>query len=117
GNQLLTTHISYLSLIRSLAKEIQIKGMAHITGGGLYDNTIRIIPKGLSIGIDYDKIDVFPVFKFIQKTGNIKTEEMFRVFNMGVGLVIISDEKNFRQIHKMSRNLLNKKAVIIGKVK
>ncbi len=117
SNQLLSTHISYLSLIKSLAKELPIKGMAHITGGGLYDNTIRIIPKGLNIEIDYDKVDILPVFKFIQKTGDIKIEEMFRVFNMGVGLVVITEEKNFQQIDKISRNILNKKATLIGKVK
>lgn len=117
SNQLLTTHISYLNLIKSLVKEIPVKGMAHITGGGLYNNTMRIIPKGLSIEIDYDKVDVLPVFKFIQKTGDIKTEEMFRVFNMGIGLVIVTEEKNLQQIDKISRNILNKKATIIGKVK
>ncbi len=117
SNQLLTTHISYLSLIKSLVKELPIKGMAHITGGGLYDNTIRIIPKGLSIEIDYDKVAVLPVFKFIQKTGDIKAEKMFHVFNMGIGLVIVTEENNLPQIDKISRNILNKKATIIGKVK
>ncbi len=117
ANQLLSTHISYLPLIKELAKDMQIKGIAHITGGGIYDNTKRLIPDGMDIEIDRDKIDILPVFKFIQKTGDIKTEEMFRVFNMGIGLVIITDEKNLQAIDKVSINIINKKASLIGKVK
>jgi len=117
ANQILTTHISYLSLIKALVKEVDIKGFAHITGGGLYDNIIRIIPKGLKIDINQEKVDILPVFQFIQKTGNIKREEMFRVFNMGVGLVAVADEKNLQKINKISNKILNKKAMIIGEVK
>ncbi len=116
GNQLLTTHISYLSLIKNLVSEIPIKGIAHITGGGISDNTLRIIPKGMKLDINYDDIEVLPIFNFIQKTGDIQTEEMFRVFNMGIGLVIITEETNLSFIQDVSQQLLNKKAYIIGKV-
>ncbi len=116
GNSLLTTHISYLPLIKTLVKEIEIKGIAHITGGGIPDNTVRIIPEGLKMDVDYDTIDILPIFKFIQKTGNIKTEEMFHVFNMGIGLIFITDEKNYDIIQKASLRTLNKKAKIIGKI-
>ncbi len=116
-NQLLSTHISYLPLIKEVAKDMDIKGIAHITGGGIYDNTKRLIPDGLDIDIDIDKIDPLPIFEFIQKTGDIKTEEMFQVFNMGIGLVIITDEKNLPAIEKASINIMNKKAALIGKVK
>ena len=117
GNALITKHISYLPLIKGLYKEIEIKGLAHITGGGIHDNLIRIIPKGLSIDIDYNKIEILPIFKYIQKTGQIKSEEMFKVFNMGIGLIIVTNKKNLPLIQEKSKELLNRKAYIIGEVK
>ncbi|MBU1075772.1 MAG: phosphoribosylformylglycinamidine cyclo-ligase [Spirochaetes bacterium] len=115
-NLLLTPHLSYLPLIKNLVKEIPINGISHITGGGIHDNTVRIIPKGLKLQINYDDIDILPIFNFIQKTGDIKTEEMFRVFNMGVGLIIITEESHLEAVRKAAQELLNKKAKIIGKV-
>jgi len=116
-NLLLTPHLSYFPLIKNLVKsKCPIKGISHITGGGIHDNTIRIIPDGLKLQVDYDDIDILPIFKFIQKTGDIKTEEMFRVFNMGVGLIVIADESHFETVRKASQELLNKKVKIIGKV-
>lgn len=117
GNALFTKHISYLSLIKTLSKEIKIKGIAHITGGGIHDNLIRIIPKGLTVDIDYSGIQILPVFKYIQKTGDIKDKEMFQVFNMGVGLILAVDKKDVPLIQEKARELINKKAYIVGKVK
>lgn len=116
ANKLLTTHISYLTLIKEMSSQIDIKGISHITGGGIEDNTKRIIPDGLKLEINYDDINVLPIFKFIQETGDIKDEEMYQVFNMGVGLIFITEEKNLPIIQEASQKSLNKKAYIIGKV-
>lgn len=69
-----------------------IHGVAHITGGGLVENVSRILPKGLSVSIDYDAIQVPDLFVQLQKAGNVEAEEMWRVFNMGIGLVVVSPE-------------------------
>jgi phosphoribosylformylglycinamidine cyclo-ligase len=66
-----------------------IKGLAHVTGGGLVDNIPRILPAGVGVEIRLDAWDVPPIFKFMQRLGNVPEREMFRTFNMGVGMVII----------------------------
>ncbi|MBN1898204.1 MAG: phosphoribosylformylglycinamidine cyclo-ligase [Spirochaetes bacterium] len=92
---LLRPHLSYLKLIKHLTKRTGIKGFAHITGGGIIDNTVRILPDGLKAVIHKIKIKRIPViFPFIQKEGSIKEEEMYKTFNMGVGLIIVAD-KNY----------------------
>ncbi|MEO0097533.1 MAG: phosphoribosylformylglycinamidine cyclo-ligase [candidate division WOR-3 bacterium] len=107
GDELLIPHKSYLKEIFPYLKEI--KGIAHITGGGFYENIKRILPKGLSC-IIYKKTWEFPkIFKIIQKYGNIPEEEMYKVFNMGMGIVLIV-EKDSKIIGKI------KEAKIIGKV-
>lgn len=116
SDALLTRHISYLPLIKHLAREIDLKGIAHITGGGIHDNLVRIIPKGLTVQIDYSKVERLPVFNFIQSIGRIPDEEMFKVFNMGVGLILVTDRKHLDVIQKKSSELLDKKAYIIGQV-
>jgi len=75
-----------------------IKGLAHITGGGLYSNTMRIIPSGLDLAINYDAIQTPEIFNWIQKNGNIETEEMFKVFNMGIGMVVVCKKQNLESV-------------------
>jgi len=116
SNQLLRVHISYYPFIKEITQSVKINGIAHITGGGLYENIIRLIPDTLKIKIDYNAVEVLPIFKFNKKIGNIKTEEMFRVFNMGIGLVVITDKKNFDVIKDKKKKILNKKTKIIGEV-
>ncbi len=90
---LLTPTRIYVKDIARLQKlKHPINGIAHITGGGLHENVSRILPKGLSIALDYDAIQVPELFVQLQKAGNVEAEEMWRVFNMGIGLVVISPE-------------------------
>lgn len=86
---LLAVHRSYLKPVTALMQHIPIQGMAHITGGGLYDNIPRILPDNCRCVVDKASWKTPPLFSFIQETGNIDNQEMFRVFNMGIGYVII----------------------------
>ncbi|MCJ7605274.1 MAG: AIR synthase-related protein, partial [Dehalococcoidales bacterium] len=71
-----------------------IKGLAHITGGGLIDNVPRIIPEGLAVRFDASSWDVPPVFNLMQRLGSVDRDEMYHVFNMGIGMVVICSPEN-----------------------
>ena len=88
GQALLKPHRCYWQAIKTaIAKGVSLDGLAHITGGGLYDNVPRILPQGVGARFYADRIDVLPIFKLIQQAGDIEAHEMYRVFNMGVGMV------------------------------
>ena len=89
GEELLRVHKSYLKLIRELRDKLSIKALSHITGGGIIGNTKRVIPEGLKIKIHWGKWEIPPVFKLIQETGKITSEEMRKVFNLGIGLIAV----------------------------
>jgi phosphoribosylformylglycinamidine cyclo-ligase len=91
GAVLLQPHVSYLRHLEGLLDSGTIKGLAHITGGGLTDNIPRILPEGTAVEIERGTWPVLPVFELMQKIGNIEEAEIFRAFNMGVGMVIICD--------------------------
>ena len=86
---LLAVHRSYLKPVSALLQTVTVRGMAHITGGGFPDNIPRILPKKTVAVIDRTAWKVPPVFEFIQKHGKVDRNEMYRVFNMGIGYVII----------------------------
>jgi phosphoribosylformylglycinamidine cyclo-ligase len=89
GEALLEPTIIYAKAIGALISKVEVKGIAHITGGGLEGNTIRIIPNGLSLKINWDSWRRPPVFDFIQRLGGVDEMEMRRVFNLGVGMVVV----------------------------
>ena len=86
---LLATHRSYLPAIRPLLGTGLIKGMAHITGGGITENLPRVLPDGLQARVGTSSWTVPPVFTWLQKAGGVSDDEMRRAFNMGLGLVIV----------------------------
>jgi phosphoribosylformylglycinamidine cyclo-ligase len=88
GAALLEPHRSYLPIIRPLLPSGLIKGMAHITGGGITDNLPRILAKGTAARIDPAAWQVPPVFRWLQRTGHVPDDDMRRTFNMGIGLII-----------------------------
>ncbi|MCL2287420.1 MAG: phosphoribosylformylglycinamidine cyclo-ligase [Firmicutes bacterium] len=93
GEVLLTPTRIYAKLILAAMKEIKIKGMAHITGGGLMENIPRMLPEGLGAEVYTDAWDVPEVFEFLQQEGRIDKDEMYNIFNMGVGMVLaVSDQ-------------------------
>jgi len=89
GEALLATHRSYLPAMRPLLQQRVVKGIAHITGGGLTENVPRILPDGCVAEIRRRAWTVPPIFRLLQERGDIGDDEMFRVFNMGIGLVIV----------------------------
>jgi phosphoribosylformylglycinamidine cyclo-ligase len=89
GAALLAPHASYLDSLDGLLDSGLIKGLAHITGGGLTENIPRILPAGTSVLVARDTWPILPVFKLMQELGQIADAEMYRTFNMGVGMVII----------------------------
>lgn len=88
GEELLKPHKSYVTSILELRKVCDVKGLAHITGGGLPGNVRRILPEGCTAQIRKGTWDIPSVFPFLQQKGNVAEEEMARVFNMGIGMVI-----------------------------
>jgi phosphoribosylformylglycinamidine cyclo-ligase len=88
GEALLEPHRSYLPLIRPLLSSGVIKGMAHITGGGITDNLPRMLPPHTMAIIDRAAWDVPPVFRWLQRTGTVPDDDMLRTFNMGIGLIV-----------------------------
>ena len=89
GETLLTPTRIYVKSVLALLKEVRVKGISHITGGGFYENMPRSIPEGLGVKIRKSDVKVLPVFDLIQKTGNISEHDMFNTFNMGVGMGIV----------------------------
>jgi phosphoribosylformylglycinamidine cyclo-ligase len=92
ADALLAVHKSFLKpVLKVMDAGVDIHGMAHITGGGLYDNIPRVLPKTVDVTIDSASWEVPQVFKFIGEKGNVAKEEMYRVFNMGIGFILIVD--------------------------
>src|SRR5215213_6431248 len=89
GDALLLPHVSYLKPLDGLLDKGVIKGLAHITGGGLTDNIPRILPERTGVRIERDSWPIPPLFELLRKLGNVSDAEMYRTFNMGVGMVIV----------------------------
>jgi phosphoribosylformylglycinamidine cyclo-ligase len=98
AEELLKPHRSYLRVLEGLLNTRAIKGLAHITGGGLIENIPRILPKGTAAEIKPGTWPVLPVFDLMAKIGNVSESEMHRTFNMGAGMVVISDAEGAEQI-------------------
>ncbi len=109
GEELLRPHRSYLRELTPLLA--LIKGMAHITGGGLIGNIPRILSEGLAVQLESSSWQVPPIFQMIRRRGNVSQDEMYHVFNMGIGMVVIVSPENVTEItDKISG------AVVIGEV-
>jgi len=96
GEELLEPHRCYYRQIKPLLPII--KGMAHITGGGLIDNVPRILPEGMAAKFHSGAWTVLPIFRLIQQRGNVDQDEMYHVFNMGIGMVVICSPDDVAQI-------------------
>ena len=98
GTVLLTPTRIYAKTVKSLLRDFDIKGMAHITGGGLPGNCVRILPGSTAMGIQRDAWEFPPVFKLIQRLGGLSDEEMLRTFNCGIGLVLVVSPENVDEV-------------------
>ncbi|MFH1009221.1 MAG: phosphoribosylformylglycinamidine cyclo-ligase [Candidatus Latescibacterota bacterium] len=101
GEELLRPHRSYLKSVSALMKQVRVKGIAHITGGGLIDNIPRILPEGTSAHIRLGSWAVPPIFRLLEEIGHIASKELFRTFNMGIGMVIVVNEREAQRARKI----------------
>ena len=116
GEELLTPTKIYVKAIKHLLnKEIDIKGMSHITGGGFYENLPRMLKDGLGVEINVNSFPRPEIFNLIMKTGNIEEKEMYNVFNMGLGFVMAVDAKDVDVVLSELASV-NEPAYIVGKV-
>jgi len=105
GDALLAPHRSYLPVVRPLLPGQTLKGLAHITGGGITENLPRVLPEGCSAEIDLRAWSVPALFQLLQERGQIPRDEMFRAFNMGIGLVLVcAPGETERIINALARN-------------
>jgi phosphoribosylformylglycinamidine cyclo-ligase len=114
GEELLRVHRSYLKPVQSLLAEKLLKGMAHITGGGLVENIPRILPEAVSVVIE-KTWPVPPLFAFLVQAGNISQAERYRVFNMGIGMVLVIESKNLGRV-EAALGKMGEEFFLIGQV-
>jgi phosphoribosylformylglycinamidine cyclo-ligase len=119
GGALMRTHRSYLSVIRKLTnggpEAGVVRGLAHITGGGITENLPRILPRGLDAVIDLAGWQIPPLFTHLQQLGNVTQEEMFRTFNMGIGMIAVVPAEQVKKA-KAILNRANERHYIIGRI-
>jgi len=114
GEELLETHRSYLEPVMELIKKNLIKGMVHVTGGGFTDNIPRILPDGLGVRIERTW-KVPDIFNFLIEKGRVKKSEQYRVFNMGIGMILIINREDLSKTEKILKSI-NEKYYLIGQV-
>jgi phosphoribosylformylglycinamidine cyclo-ligase len=113
GEELLTPTKIYVKTILTLAERIDIKSIAHITGGGIPGNLIRVIRPGLKAVIEEGSWEVLPIFKWIAKEGHVPKEDMYKTFNMGIGMILAIDKKDEKEVIRILEDL-GEKPYIIG---
>ncbi|MBI4654368.1 MAG: phosphoribosylformylglycinamidine cyclo-ligase [Nitrospirae bacterium] len=113
GEELLKPTRIYVKSILGLQKSVKIKGMAHVTGGGITENLPRILPRGLRAVIKNDSWYVRPIFDIVQTMGKVSDKEMFRTFNMGVGFIIVVKKSDVGSIIKKLKQF-GEKVFVIG---
>jgi len=89
GEELLKPHREYLTLLSPHLGDKRIHGLAHITGGGLFDNVLRVLPEGCQVRIDKSTWEPLPIFKMLQSIGDLTDDDAYRALNMGVGMVLV----------------------------
>jgi phosphoribosylformylglycinamidine cyclo-ligase len=115
GEELLTPTRIYIRSVMNLLKDFRINGIAHITGGGLLENIPRILPKGCKASVHLDRWERPPLFTILRDAGNVERDEMYRTFNMGIGMVLAVAEQEAEDI--LNRlNGLGEQAWIIGDI-
>jgi phosphoribosylformylglycinamidine cyclo-ligase len=115
GETLLAPTHLYTKECKAVFDGNNVLGIAHITGGGFFENIPRIIPEGLGVEIDKSKFSVPSIFELIKKSGNIDENEMFATFNMGIGMIMVVKEEEAEQVmRKLTK--VNNQVSIIGKI-
>jgi phosphoribosylformylglycinamidine cyclo-ligase len=115
GEELLTPTRIYSETVGSIIKDLPVVGLAHITGGGIADNILRVIPERCNIILKKHGWDVPPVFTYLQQAGNISEQEMMRTFNNGIGLIAIVPKKAVQEVLDRLTGL-KEEAFVIGEI-
>ena len=115
GEALLTPTRIYVKPILELLDKVQVKGISHITGGGFYENMPRMLKDGVSLQIQKESYPVLPIFKLIQKVGNIPERDMYNTFNMGIGMALIVKKEEVQKTIEILEQQ-GEKAYVIGEV-
>ncbi len=115
GEELLSPTMIYSDLIQKLMRDLPVHGLAHITGGGMADNILRVIPSACNVAIHQGSWEVPPIFSFLQQAGNISDEEMMRTFNNGIGIIAVVPEKAASDVLALLR-AMKENAFVIGEI-
>jgi len=116
GDALMAPHRSYLSCVRPLLEHRYLRGLAHITGGGITENLPRVLPEGCAAEIDRRSWQVPPLFRLLQQHGRVSDEEMFRTFNMGIGMILVCAPRDAERVITAVAGAGERNAVRIGYV-
>ena len=114
-DELLKIHRSYLPILSDILDKPWLKALSHITGGGIVENTERVINSDQSINIDWDSWSIPEIFKLIMSNGDVPFDDMARTFNLGIGMILIVDKNNISDIDKYLKSI-QEPYTIIGKV-
>ncbi len=115
GETLLTPTKIYVKPILDLISKVEVKAISHITGGGFYENIPRMLTDGLTAKIKKDAVPVLPIFKVIQRVGNIPEHDMFNTFNMGIGMIVaVSKENADKAVETLKA--FGEEAVVLGEL-
>jgi phosphoribosylformylglycinamidine cyclo-ligase len=115
GASLMRTHRSYLAILKKLIGAGIVRGMAHITGGGITENLPRILPRGTAAVVDLASWTVPPLFEHLQHLGDVEQDEMMRTFNMGIGMIVVVRAEEVKKA-KAVLNRANERYHIIGRI-
>ncbi len=115
GEELLAPTKIYVSSVLNIVRDFDIKGMAHITGGGFYENISRILPRGVKVKIDFYSWDKPTIFHWIKENANLSWEEMMAIFNCGIGFVVIVGKSDVEEVISRLQGL-KEKAWVIGEI-
>jgi len=116
GAELLSIHKSYLPVVKDIIHKDWLTGISHITGGGIFGNTKRILQDGQEIELNWDAWEWLPIFKLIQKLGNVPTSDMRKSMNLGIGMILIVKPQGLSQIVK-HLNEINEHYIRLGTVR
>ncbi|MBM4764556.1 phosphoribosylformylglycinamidine cyclo-ligase [Bacillus sp. B15-48] len=115
GDELLTPTKIYVKSILSALKKFNLKGIAHITGGGFVENIPRMLPEGIGAEVKEGSWEIQPIFKLLESIGNLERKEMYNIFNMGIGMVVVVSQDDADEVISHFENC-GEKASIIGSV-
>ena len=115
GNELMRTHKTYWPVVKKLLAADCVSALAHVTGGGITDNLPRVLPRGTAAVIETGSWPVPPLFAHLQELGNVAQDEMFRTFNMGLGMLVVIPSAKFKKVQSVLERA-GEKAFTVGRI-